>query len=551
MSYVFSSSLLDDQGYESIYSWRTGIAAGPGQPPKKPGSASGKVSVEDWANPTLIPYINKVKVWYKELLYWTYDSSGKGTPHYKKYYKWEDSLEKYKIIFPVIQLYPEELCLKIRLSSRSSKEMARHPKIWNCYLKALKVQSGCGKPKVNVDRPQHNCTHKKLVNSPADTTTWFPDGSSFNSSPTWEWEAGLAGVRHIGLVAHAAQGVTFANDEVYLTVDDVQIYNDINIDFFVAQNWPSLDNPSLASGAVEFMREGFPVEPTTVKNLKPIRIVDIAASEWLRFNFGIKPLALGIASLFNSVSVIDGVTELMNKAAISGKLLKFGTHPTYKTGDLHNFGWMPEAEFELIGSSQGSVLTFKDDCSGTEYVTGHSNWSHKYERSSELSGFISVAGKPRYITPANKLALFAAYMSNTIGAVAWELVPFSWAFDYFNKGVGDLIDYHNTIEISMEYVEITHSLRMENVYHVALDRNCDRLTTFGYCGSIYNPIRGPGDLMTHRNNLYTTETYYKRQVRTYSERPGFIEDPRGNLSEPSHWSQFLNLGACLHLILSK
>nr|WEU70901.1 MAG: maturation protein [Hangzhou atkins-like virus 1] len=141
--------------------------------------------------------------------------------------------------------------------------------------------------------------------------------------------------------------------------------------------------------------------------LRPAETVKRASDIWLTFNFGLKPMAADAARISEAIADYNNRSVFREQA--------------YGKGD-----------FESRDSSKIILTTFGNgSCTANMHTVTHEKWSYKYG-----SGWLLPALSTVDYGWADQLGLSSW---RALPSVGWELVPYSWAVDYFTN-VGTMLE---------------------------------------------------------------------------------------------------------------
>lgn len=141
------------------------------------------------------------------------------------------------------------------------------------------------------------------------------------------------------------------------------------------------------------------------------------AQKHLEYNFGFKPLLEDLLAIWTIQESIDRIIDVWNDFARKGKIMDFhgfvDNHEANDSWETVNYGYPEDSDIRAFGRK----------------------YKYSYQKTSRVHVYI----KPHEIPESYKMGIMLkAFGVDKPLAGLWELVPFSWAVDYF-VNVGDVI----------------------------------------------------------------------------------------------------------------
>ena len=290
---------------------------------------------------------------------------------------------------------------------------------------------------------QHSCYNFKW-----DASVIPPSG--FLDAPDYKWDllnsyyfakysrVHRMGYNDVSLASQIDEANTLRMSAAYWT----QNLNDV-----VHEAWPTLENLSAPVDALELYREGIPGKPTTFnpRMNKPENLRNVAAGSWLTYNFGIAPLIGGILDIARSLKRLELAIEQWNTAYSNNEWVDGQSFTVYNAVEHMQSSVIPETDFFINAKNVSNSNSYVD-----YFIKGGRSFI-------KCEGHIKIRYKVQYIDALTKLSLFVNQYTASISSIAWELLPFSWLFDYFS----DLQSYKHNLQnrtmIPVSSVEATYS----------------------------------------------------------------------------------------------
>ncbi len=141
------------------------------------------------------------------------------------------------------------------------------------------------------------------------------------------------------------------------------------------------------------------------------------AKKHLEYNFGFKPLLNDLMAIYTIQETVDAIINRWNSFARAGKVMDF--HGTIKSGEVAE-------DWEVINYDYPETSDIRA-------------FGRKYKMSFNHRSLVHVYIKPFVIPESKKMSVILKALGvDKPLAGLWELIPFSWAVDYF-VNVGEMI----------------------------------------------------------------------------------------------------------------
>lgn len=547
---------LGSHYYESIYTWRSStpkLAPLSNKKLSKPGFAT----YLDFSNPLLKQYTRK-KLVKSRRKRWTRKLASDG-----KHYYWVKAWKPYYFIkkVPVFYVGYEKRTLPHKVWCQKLYDYRARPHMYSkqevkmaTYIES-KMKDICHRIRyprdlkfINViHKKQHVINHYKVSTTKVEGSTPvlpglpyltnycpYPYVNKYDSCTLSQLAMGSTNALR---VPRGPSGSTTYYDEYVDTLEfkSTRLENRAIADYFwetfqddiANEHWPTLSSTDKryngiapAIDAAELYREGLPT-----KNLKyrpGARLVDIASSEWLRFNFGVKPLLSATLALMRTESILDNAVRTWNKAAIDGTYLDGPSGRIYDTAEQLIDPYIRDTDFN---SSQRNYYN-------NNYYNHTTNSSFAI-----CEGHVKCLYKPNFVTSGAQIGLHMDAYTTSIPSIIHELTPFSWLYDYFTDAKTKHYERANRVLVSGEARFVfSHHHKVEHFTTTTIDN------------VVVNPAtwRCRGTVMIYNTPFYqcfATQEYYTRWVVDYSAPPAHSGEARIEGTEFLRQNQLINIAA--------
>ena len=192
---------------------------------------------------------------------------------------------------------------------------------------------------------------------------------------------------------------------------------------------------------------------TYAKSLKSI--VDFAANTHLWVNLVIRPLMAEISALTGLVPMLDRILDDVIKMSKADKWIQGDTRPYFKEYPMDDMKCLISYQKEKVYNA--SLDDIIKDTTDYPMAEAYGQLWYKLDHNA-----LSVAA----YTTRGRLALGLSDMSTSLSTVAYELIPFSFVYDYFDKTYQRSLAIRNKVFIPLDDYKLGTSIK----YRVETER---------------------------------------------------------------------------------